>query len=345
MGMLTGWLRRPQNVWLRRAVFQVHLWTGVGLGLYVGAISISGSAIVFRNEIYKAADSGPRRVPVTGEKLSEEALKAAVRRAYPEHSISFIWPGKQPDYATEVWMDRNGDRLQRLFNPYTGEDLGPSVPYAIQITSWLMRLHTDLLAGDTGRFWNGVASALMTLLVVTGLIVWWPGLDKWKRSLWVNPKAGWKRLNWDLHSAAGFWTFALTFMWAATGVFLVWPLPFQRVVNHFSPLIQYALPEDDARLGPAAAAGIAAQVEYGQPPAPPGGKGFGRGGRRPIRRSAGDQFIRWLYYLHFGNFAGWTVKALWTVLGLIPALLAVTGIIMWWNRVVSRWLRRSQAAK
>jgi uncharacterized iron-regulated membrane protein len=338
MNLWQRWLRRPQNVWLRRAFFQVHLWSGIALGLYVLAISVSGSAIVFRNEIYKAADSGPRIVEAKGDRLSDDALKDAARRAYPAASVSFVWPGKQQNYATEVWMDADGDRIQRLFDPYTGADLGPSVPYAIQVTSWFMNLHTDLLAGDVGRKVNGVASILLTLLCVTGLIVWWPGVDKWRRSLWVNPKAGWKKINWDLHSAVGFWTFALVFMWGVTGVFLVWPLPFQKVVNHFSPLIQYELPpEDSARLAPAAESAVFAQPE--------GQKSFGKGkrGRPQPRRSAGDNFLRWWYFLHFGNFAGWKVKALWVALGLIPSLLFVTGTIMWWNRVLSPSARRARA--
>ena len=73
-----SWLRRPQNVWLRRALFKIHLWSGIDIGLYVLVISISGSAIVFRNEIYRAADQGPRKVAVRGEKLSEEIGRAHV---------------------------------------------------------------------------------------------------------------------------------------------------------------------------------------------------------------------------------------------------------------------------
>ncbi len=350
MGNLQGWLRRPQNVWLRKALFQIHLWTGIGIGLYVLVISVSGSAIVFRNEIYNAADSGPRIVEVKPERLSDADLKAAAKRLYPEHSVSFLWPGRDPDHATEVWMDHDGSRVQRLFDPYTGEDLGPSVPYAIQVTAWFMRLHTDLLGGDTGRLVNGVASVLMTLLCISGLIVWWPGIDKWRRSLWIHRKVGWKRLNWDLHSAVGFWTFALVFMWAATGIFLVWPLPVQKTVNHFSPLIQYALPEEDdaAAVTPALPAGVVAQITIpkGDPSGSDSGKAFGKGfgrRRRPqIRRSKGDIFLRWLYYLHFGNFAGAGTKALWVALGLLPALLFVTGTIMWWNRVISPAARRAK---
>jgi uncharacterized iron-regulated membrane protein len=334
------WVRRPQTVWLRRAMFQIHLWTGVALGLYVLAISVSGSAIVFRNEIFKVADKGPRIVEVQGEKLSEEALKTAARKLYQGDSISFIWPGKAANEATEIWLDHDGERRQRLFDPYTGVDLGPSVPYAIQVTSWFQRLHTDLLAGDTGRWWNGVAAVVFTLLCISGIVVWWPGIEKWKRSLSVNFRGGWKRLNWDLHSAIGFWSFALVFMWAVTGIFVVWPLPVQKLVNHFSPLIQYALPEElpDASL-PIGVTTIAAQPEA---PKAPLAKGKGKGRRQPIRRSNGDIFIRWLYYLHFGNFAGNKTKALWVVLGLLPSGLFVTGTIMWWNRVLSPSARRAR---
>jgi len=340
-----GWLRRPQNVWLRRAMFQVHLWSGIALGLYVLLISVSGSAIVFRNEIYREADQGPRIVAVKGEKLSDAALKAAAIKLYPEDTVSYLWPGKEANLATEVWMDHHGTRNQRIFDPYTGEDLGPSVPYAIQIASWFVRLHTDLLAGDTGRMWNGIASIAFTVLCITGAVVWWPGMDKWKRNLWVNPKSGWKRINWDLHSSVGFWSFGLVFMWAVTGIFVVWPLPFEKVINKVSPLIQYAIPEEvpDEAQAMIAAPQVLAQIEL-----PKGGFGKGKGkgkGRAPIRRSPGDNFIRWLYYLHFGNFAGNKTKALWVVLGLLPSMLFVTGTIMWWNRVLSPSARRAKRSR
>jgi uncharacterized iron-regulated membrane protein len=50
--------------------------------------------------------------------------------------------------------------------------------------------------------------------------------------------------------------------------------------------------------------------------------------------------------LHLGSFGGWPVKALWVVLGLAPMFLAVTGVLMWWNRVVSpRLAARRQFAQ
>jgi uncharacterized iron-regulated membrane protein len=348
----SSWLRRPQNVWLRRAMFQIHLWSGIAIGLYVLLISISGSAIVFRNEIYKVADQGPRKVQVRGEKLPEDALKKAAEKLYPGDSVGYVWPSKEADVATEIWLDHNGKRNQRLFDPYTAQDLGPSVPYAIQVTAWFMELHTDLLGDQTGREINGWMSVIFTVLCITGLIVWWPGIDRWRRSLIIDPRSGWKRINWDLHSAVGFWSFGLVFMWAVTGIFVVWPVPIERELHKYMPLIRYAPPEDIPEAVNSLPAGIFAQP-VPLPPVPQveGGAGiskgeFGKGkGRRrrpePVY-SKGDQIIRWAYYLHFGNFAGNKVKALWVLLGLLPAMLFITGTIMWWNRVLSPSARRSR---
>ena len=46
------WVRRPQDLFLRRVLFQIHLWTGIGAGVYVLVICMSGSVLVYRNELY-----------------------------------------------------------------------------------------------------------------------------------------------------------------------------------------------------------------------------------------------------------------------------------------------------
>jgi len=349
MAFWQQWLRRPQGVWLRKALFQIHLWTGIGLGLYVVFISVSGSAIVFRNEIYKALDQGPRRVSVEPTRLTQDQLRDIAHRDYPGYAITFLFEPKRPDQATEIWLEKGGSKQQRLFNPYNGADLGRSVPWGITTIAWFSDLHTNLLSGPKGRIVNGIGSIFITLLCVTGAILWWPGISKWRFSLFFNPKANWKRLNWELHSVIGFWTFALVFMWAFTGIYLVFPDPFQRVVNHYAPLDFYRLPDAELIAPPAVRQSPAQPprpafvlVDDAAPPLPmpPVRGGNGKNPNpRPRRRyvphySHGDTFLRWFYYLHFGNFAGNKTKAAWVGLGLLPVALFITGFIMWWNRVL-----------
>src|SRR5690606_35142965 len=52
-----------------------------------------------------------------------------------------------------------------------------------------------------------------------------------------------------------------------------------------------------------------------------------------------DGFLLWLIDLHFGRFRGlmWA-QVLWVFLGLLPAVMFITGFILWYKRVVRRWL-------
>jgi uncharacterized iron-regulated membrane protein len=336
MALGERWIQRPQSVWLRRALFQVHLWIGIGLGVYVLLISISGSAIVFRNEISKAFGSPRKIIPVSGKKLSRADLKQDAQSVYPQYEISYIWESKRPNEATEIWLDRDGKTKTRLFDPYTGRDLGDAVPLIIRALALLIDLHVNLLFGKTGRMVNGIGAILTTLLVFSGAVIWWPGIQSWRNSLILQRESNWKRLNWNLHSVIGVWTLAFVLVWGVTGIFVVFPTPFEKAVNRFSPLQLYRL--DDPTPTPAG---------KGRQALPASGGVTTRNLRAfpPIERSRGDKILRWFYYLHFGNFAGSGVKAIWVAFGFAPPLLFVTGFLMWWNRALSKVLERKPVSR
>jgi uncharacterized iron-regulated membrane protein len=293
------WKRRPQKVWLRKALFQVHLWTGIGLGLYILLMSVSGSALIFRRELTRSLAREPRVVPGPGARMSEDDLKQSARRAYPDFTVTSVSLRKNPDQAAEIRLERGGKKLQRLFNPYTGADLGDSLRLGFRFVLWLVDLHDNLLAAQTGRLMNAAGGIFTVILGLTGAVIWWPGIDTWRRSLSFRWKTNPKGFNWTLHSALGFWSFAFFFMWAISGIYLSIPSAFSAAVDFLEPL---------------------------------------NPGSRSLR--FGDQFLYWLAQAHFGRFAGVGVKIVWTVVGLTPAVLFVTGAFMWWQRVLNPWLRR-----
>src|SRR5215467_14650766 len=45
------WRRYPQQLWLRQLFFQLHFWIGAAVGAWVLAISLSGSVLVFRDQL------------------------------------------------------------------------------------------------------------------------------------------------------------------------------------------------------------------------------------------------------------------------------------------------------
>src|SRR4249919_1808378 len=92
------WIRQPQTTWLRKAIFQVHLWSGMGVGLYVLLVSVTGSVLVWRNELAAAATRDPIILTGSGSRLTDEQLKEVVTRAYPGYSV-IIHRAPNPDQA------------------------------------------------------------------------------------------------------------------------------------------------------------------------------------------------------------------------------------------------------
>jgi len=293
------WKIRPQAVWLRKALFQIHLWAGIGLGLYVLLMSVTGSALIFRRELTRSLAREPRVAAGPAARLSEDELKRFAQHAYPAYEVTRVSLRKNADQAAEIWLERPDKKLQRLFNPYTGADLGDSIRPAFRFVLWLVDLHDNLLAAKTGRLLNAAGGIFTLLLCATGAVIWWPGIETWRRSVSFRWKTNPKGFNWTLHSAIGFWTFAFFLMWAISGIYLSIPASFNAVVDFLEPLNVSS---------------------------------------RGLR--FGDQVLYWLAQAHFGRFAGIWVKILWTVVGLAPAALFITGAMMWWDRVLKPWLRR-----
>jgi uncharacterized iron-regulated membrane protein len=299
-----GFYRQPQNVWIRRALFQIHLWTGIGVGLYVVVICATGSVLVFRRELMRTYSNRPQvsqHAPDT-KPLTEDQLRAVAGRAYPDFTVEKVWLSRRGNTPVDIWMERgpahDREKKQHLFDPYTGADLGETRPRAIRFIDWMVSLHDDLLGGMEGRLVNGVGAILVTLLCLTGAVIWWPGASKWRRALTVQWRAGWQRINWDLHSAIGFWAFIAVFVWAVSGIYLVFPHPFSALVDFLEPLDPLS--------------------------------------NVPRR---GDLALEWLARLHFGRFAGIKTKWTWAILGVIPPVLFITGAVMWWNRVLKPFRR------
>jgi uncharacterized iron-regulated membrane protein len=233
--VLKQWMRQPQTLWVRRALFQVHLWCGLAIGLYLVVLSVTGSVLVYRNEIgaYVATPKPP--FDPNAKLLSKEEMQQAVERAYPGWTVSQLGTRvnrRSPTFSATVELGEQ--KKDRLFNPYTGADLGDAFTQGEWALLKLVELHDDLLFDRTGRFWNGVGSGIMTIICLTGIVVWWPGMARWTRSLWVRWRSGWRAFNWDLHSALGFWMFLFLLMWAVSGLYLGIPEPFSRFVDWVS---------------------------------------------------------------------------------------------------------------
>ena len=196
------------------------------------------------------------------------------------------------------------NELYSAFAPAPGEP----VPLGFRLTAWLLNLHDNLLAGGAGRRVNGVFALLVLVMCATGAVIWWPGVRNWRAATRVDWHANRKRFVWTLHGALGFWFFAFLLMWAFSGTYLAFPAAFQAFFDYLEPLDENS----------------------------------------PVER-VGDTIQYRIAYLHFGRLGGRgiipgcgrgacneTTKAIWAGVALVPPIMVVTGVMMWWNRVMTR---------
>jgi uncharacterized iron-regulated membrane protein len=370
--------RRPRELPMRKVLFQVHLWMGIGVGLYVLLISITGSALVLREEveILLYPQLFKHEGPVSGRATSAMVLNL-VQPSYPDFTISAIYSptGKRDTFM--LYINKNGDYRTVYADPVTGEALG-EVP-AESFIGWVQDLHFNLLAGSTGRLLNGLGGFALVVLGISGLVIWWPGVSSWKRGLTIDLDKSWKRINWELHGAAGIWLLVLILMWGVTGAYFTFPQQYASIIEALSPTTPFTPPMSNIALESSnnappdidALASRAVDLSEGRelwavdfPPTDGGSiqvvtakilrdrwanqdhrefyfdqfSGDLLAERTPVVQTPGDLVMEWIVPLHFGTFAGLGVKILWVVLALAPALLFVTGSIIWWNRVLrDRW--------
>lgn len=380
--MLQRYIRRPQQVFFRRVNFQIHLWAGIILTLYILVIGVSGSILVFRPEIERLSALTPwQNTTRAGTVADIVTVVRKISAAYPHaHLVSVDAPTNEHAYFIAI-LDRR-TRLRLACAPDDGHILG-ALPTTRTWMNIMLDLHETLLIhpGSRGRMLNGLGAASLLLLNLTGLVIWWPGIRSWKRALQVDFRRNWRRINFDLHVAVGFWTILITSVWGISGIYFGWPRQIFLFVNSFSRVVTArppnisVIPEDDTP--DVDLSSVIAQAHKIDPDARLGGITFPYGRRAPLailmrRREApgyeyvdtvyfnpytGDYISTWRYGvnqslgdwiiwsqapLHFGTYWGLGVKVIWAIAGLCLPLLAITGLLMYWNRALRRRWKQLQ---
>ena len=366
-----GFIDRPQRVWFRRALFQVHLWAGVGIGLYVIAISLSGSILVFQQDLLDdthAAVSSAQNLVSFGEAV------ALAQGAHPDSHLQYIDNrNRNPKVVSILLANAHGAQVVNV-DRAAGRIVDDSVRQQRHFAlSFLEDLHNQLLGGATGERINAIGGGLLFAMSLTGIVLWWPGRKNWKRALTVLWHARWPRVNFDLHVAFGFWTLLFVAMWGLTGLYFGFPFQFRNGVAHFTPIVDmprtsdwklgqplrpldvyistalnkfpgnelvfltYGVQEDNGSIVVLMSRDRRVPLEVARDivylhPATLEILGTEQSGRW----SWGDKLLMWAYTAHFGDFGGPLTKVIWVVLGLIPAGLTLTGYLMWWNRVLKK---------
>jgi uncharacterized iron-regulated membrane protein len=376
MSFLQTLVHHPRKLWLRRALFQIHLWAGVLLSLYVVVIALTGSILIFRTELTKAAL--PRE-------LSAYDASHTAPIEIVVHHFTATYPGailqnlQLPSQAMPAFFLYATDAQKHPFRLVADPTNATLHSQPGTWLDWIYDLHVYLLLGHAyGMQVNGVGAAGLLLLTLSGIFLWWSGVKTWMRGLRIDFARNWRRINFDTHNAIGFWTLLLVSWWAFSGVYFGWYRQVTAAIAAVSPLRGMMAPKPPSLQPPGPHHATLPQIVAAIRQASPQGHLFslsdptlstptiyalvdlrapGDFSHRDIialsttdsrvltiwhygqNHTVGDWVLWAMHPLHFGTLWGLVFKIIWATTGIALALLVITGFLMYWNRYLSRQLR------
>lgn len=357
------------KIGLRNTWFQVHKWIGLILAVLIIPISITGSALVWHDQIdewmYPARHAGysPAALAPTayadaaraalgeGERLSRIEIP---REAGAPVIATAARPGKGRPVRLTIYLDPADAHVVEKVNNSEG---------AFQV---MHVIHGSLMVPGAGRQIVGWVGVAMLLSSLTGIWLWWPVTGSVRRGF------RWKRqpnLDANLHHLLGFWIAVPLFVLSFTGVWISFP----QVFSGFDGAQQRggppgrATPIEMARgevanavaRAEAAAKGRAVTIAWPTDlkrawtidVQPASGKPVSvkvdllahEAQVEPRRPAQPQTLARTMRQIHDGSGTPFVWQLIVFMGGLIPAILAVTGIIMWWR--ARKWRGQLAARK
>lgn len=353
---------------LRKPALILHGYAGVIAGILLIIIGLTGSVLVFSEELDHFLNPQLLQVVPQDERVPLETVLNTVREARPELKAHRVIVPQKPDGVYTVMMESPSEEYTNVYvNPYSGTILG-SRPFKQTLGGFLIELHLNLFAGDLGAKVVGLSGLLLLLLGITGVILW-PG---WKR-LTPGFKVRWKSpsrlVNYDIHKVVGissliflttlgFTGAAMTFYETAAPV-INWiartpPLPdpptSQPVADTTPITIDEVLRKADAALPgaettkifPAKTSEAAVNVwkKFPQDAQPYGSSyvyldqynGTVLQLENSFKAPINTQIWNQIYLLHVGTYGGLITRVLYVLIGLTPIVLFITGLVLWRQR-------------
>lgn len=211
----------------------IHLWLSVPFGAIITLICFSGAMLVFETEIMQLCRHDlyyveeVKAAPLPAHRLMEMA--AATLPEGTEATGLTVQADPQRSWQVSLSQPR---RASLFIDPYTGEVLGqyeraPFFSVMFRLHRWLL----DSARPDGGLFVGklivGVSTLLFVVILVSGIVVWWPRNRKaLTNSLKIPFRKGTTRFQYGLHVAGGMYVLVFLLVMALTG--LTWSFSWYR---------------------------------------------------------------------------------------------------------------------
>lgn len=270
-----------------RAVWRWHFYAGIFCIPFVVVLAISGAIYLFKAEIEGWAERSYDRLEQGGDAALASAQISAALAAVPGSTFESYELPAAPEAAARVLVRSEAGSRRVYVDPTSLEILG-SVSERDRFMRQIFRLHGELLMGNRGSNLVELAACWTIVMVLTGLVLWWPRQGRGLAGVVWPRLHGGRRLLWrDMHAVTGVWISLVTLALLFSG--LPWAKfwgDYLKSARRFTgtAVARQEWSNDGGRSEAAGAAGAARGGEHA------GHAGHGGGGRRsaPVELTTAD---------------------------------------------------------
>tara|TARA_R110002049_G_scaffold309272_1_gene519821 strand:- start:19800 stop:20927 length:1128 start_codon:yes stop_codon:yes gene_type:complete len=356
----------------QKIVAWIHLWPSLVSGIIVLFVCLTGTIIVYCDEIMDFSAGEALYVTPQENRITHEKIFSQIEKQNPNYRISEIVFYKDPNRSLRlrVFDVKEKTLLMIYMDPYTGAIIKEDTTiYFFYVTA---HLHAELLAGTIGSWTVIIATIIFLIGCITGLILWWP--KKWNKttrqaSFNIKWKAKFKRLNYDLHNVLGFYTLPFCIILSATGLIIFFhPLMdfTVKVSGGDAMSFQEQLPKADSTRVSKDLVGFAYKSLHEEYPEKQAVNSWvfnlekagaftlnsGKPGLKSIENLDFTVYDRYtgekiklnpkqvthektenvVWQLHMGQWWGQIGKLITFITGVVATSLSITGFLIWWGR-------------
>ncbi|EMS89924.1 PepSY-associated TM helix domain-containing protein [Leptospira noguchii] len=350
----------------RKKLYKLHSILGISTGLFLVVVGLSGSLLVFGNEIDQLLNPSRWYVSAGKERLSIDTLRPKLRQELPPHALAGWLLSEKQNQPDQVWLHFLDSKDKKesviLLNPYTGKILGVlSENRSDSFYGWMLKLHYSLFMGSFGYFLTGLFGVIFIFQGISGMILY---RNIWQNLFRLRTNQSFRTYFSDLHKLVGMFSLVFNISLGFTGAWwnaqaivgLLFSQEARKVGKFFkeSVSVDSLLKEIKIEVPEFQTAFISFPHHHKNDPI----QFYGTEKPTNPFRSRFGSYVRFdsesgnlleifnlsnenLFYkiidsfrpIHYGTFGGMVTKILWVILGLSPGVLYISGI----GILVSKW--------
>ncbi|MEZ7515409.1 PepSY-associated TM helix domain-containing protein [Flavobacterium frigidarium] len=338
-----------------RTLLKYHSYLGIIAGVFLFSLGITGSFLVFSEDIDVLLFDKYTITSTTSELQLDKAI-SEVQRNYPDWNARII----QLERGKTIQFDlRKLDAKQYVFaDPVSGK-ITAVIDANSPLTKWLLKFHYSLHTGIIGEILIFIAGIAFFLSLITGIIVYRKVILKTLLFQKKLNKSSKQRYYSTLHRYVGVWALLLNLLLVLTGIVLSFNIVSSGLKKPEIPSIPIVKISIEKVLENTKKAYPDFETTYIRLPSSEDGKlilngtftrdpfylskycnkisvAYKTGEVVGVTRIADSSFLNKLVSsilpVHSGHYGNWFIKIIYCLVGLSGPFLSITGYYIWLKR-------------